>query len=165
MPKNNTRAKAVLQILAVVPLAAVAVSGCGASPSDAETPGAEQVEVLELKVENEQYAALDLDRPGVSLGDMDVYSGSATVDGRRVGRGGGSCQVLHIDGDKVTAQCVLTMELEQGSVTLQSLWVKGANPLDMAITGGTGVYREARGTVRFWDIATPNERARAEIIR
>ncbi|TDP32054.1 hypothetical protein DFR75_107279 [Nocardia ignorata] len=35
----------------------------------------------------------------------------------------------------------------------------------MAISGGTGDYREARGSVRFRDIATPNERARAEIIR
>nr|WP_280358559.1 hypothetical protein [Nocardia otitidiscaviarum] len=56
------------------------------------------------------------------------------------------------------------MEIADGSVTMQSLWVRGASPLDMAITGGTGTYREARGTVRFWDIGTPNERARAEII-
>ena len=56
------------------------------------------------------------------------------------------------------------MELGRGSLTLQSLWVDGASPLDMAITGGTGDYRNARGSVRFWDIATPNERVRAEII-
>jgi hypothetical protein len=61
-------------------------------------------------------------------------------------------------------QCLLTMKLERGSVTMQSLWVRGTSPLDMAITGGTGAYRNARGTVRFWDIATPNERVRAEII-
>jgi ABC-type branched-subunit amino acid transport system ATPase component len=68
------------------------------------------------------------------------------------------------DGDKITTQCLITMELERGSLTLQSLWVKGTSPLDMAISGGTGVYLNARGTVRFWDIATPNERLRAEIV-
>jgi hypothetical protein len=59
---------------------------------------------------------------------------------------------------------VITMELERGSLTVQALWVYGTSPLDMAITGGTGAYRNAQGSVRFWDIATPNERMRAEII-
>ncbi|RZQ62297.1 hypothetical protein [Amycolatopsis suaedae] len=104
-------------------------------------------------MENTQYAALDLGHPGTSLGDQDVLSGNAIKDGRKAGQGGGSCQVMHLDGDKPTLQCVLTMELERGSVTMQSLWTRGENPLDMAIT------------VRFWDIAAPNERARAEIIR
>ncbi|MFI6868570.1 hypothetical protein [Nocardia sp. NPDC050406] len=125
----------------------------------------DEVDILELAVENTQYQALDLGQPGPSLGDMDVYSGNAIQDGRRVGQGGGSCQVLYVEGDKVTMQCTITMELENGSVTMQSLWARGASPLDMAITGGTGDYRAARGTVRFWDIATPNERVRAEIIR
>jgi hypothetical protein len=84
-------------------------------------------------------------------------------DGREVGRGGGSCQITHIDGEKITSHCLITMELEQGSLTVQSLWVNGTSPLDMAITGGTGAYRDARGSVRFWDIATTNERMRAEI--
>jgi hypothetical protein len=90
--------------------------------------------------------------------------GKAVNGGSRAAHGGGSCQVTHIDGDKITTQCLITMELERGSLTLQSLWVKGTSPLDMAISGGTGVYRNARGTVRFWEIATPNERLRAEIV-
>lgn len=96
---------------------------------------------------------------------MDVYSGNAIKDGHKVGQGGGSCQTIHVDGDKVTMQCLITMELGQGSITMQSIWTRGTSPLDMAISGGTGEYRTARGTVRFWDIATPNERVRAEIIR
>jgi hypothetical protein len=165
MQNNNTRAKATIMKFIAAPLVAIAVGGCSAGPSETETQEGDQVEVLELKVENDQYAALDLDRAGVSVGDMDVYSGNAIRDGRKVGRGGGSCQVVHIDGENITMQCLLTMQLTQGSVTMQSLWVRGATPLDMAVTGGTGAYRNARGTVRFWDIATPDERARAEIIR
>ncbi|MFD1046346.1 hypothetical protein ACFQ1S_12670, partial [Kibdelosporangium lantanae] len=68
-----------------------------------------------------------------------------------------------VDGAKITTQCLLTARLDQGSLTMQSLWVTGESPLDMAITGGTGAYRDAQGTVRVWDIATPNERMRAEI--
>lgn len=125
----------------------------------------DKVEVLELDVKNDQYGAVDLGAPGPSVGDLDAYSGTAIRDGRTVGHGGGACQVTRVDGADITMQCVLTMRLERGSVTMQALWVRGANPLDMAVTGGTGAYREARGTVRFWDIATPQERARAEIVR
>ncbi|MGW0249195.1 allene oxide cyclase barrel-like domain-containing protein [Nocardia goodfellowii] len=57
------------------------------------------------------------------------------------------------------------MRLDRGSVTTQALWVRGSSPLDIAITGGTGSYLNAGGTVRFWDIETPNERVRAGIIR
>lgn len=161
MQNNNTRAKAAF---VAVSLITAVVGGCGADTSETENQTRNQVEVLELKVENDQYAALDLDRAGVNVGDMDVYSGNPIRDGRKVGHGGGSCQITHIDGANITMQCLLTMKLEHGSVTMQSLWVRGASPLDMAITGGTGAYRNARGTVRFWDIATPNERVRAEII-
>ncbi|MCP9622163.1 hypothetical protein FOH10_32445 [Nocardia otitidiscaviarum] len=165
MLHNILRTKGALTAFAAVPLVAIAVSGCDTATGEADPPADAQVEVLELGVENDQYASLDLGQPGVSVGDMDVYFGNAIQDGRRVGRGGGSCQVIHVDGENVTMQCTITMEIADGSVTMQSLWVRGASPLDMAITGGTGTYREARGTVRFWDIGTPNERARAEIIR
>lgn len=165
MHNNNARTRALVMKFVAMSLITFAVGGCGVDPDVTETLAGDQVEVLDLKVENDQYAALDLNQAGVSVGDMDVYSGNAMKDGRKVGRGGGSCQVTHLDGEKVTMQCVITMELEHGSVTMQSFWTRGASPLDMAVTGGTGVYRNARGTVRFWDIATPNERARAEIIR
>lgn len=162
--RRNARAEAAFTKFVAVPLIAVVLGGCGAGTGETESRAGDQVEVLELEVENDQYAALDLHDVGVSLGDMDVFFGTAMRDGRKVGRGGGSCQVVHIDGENVTRQCVLTMELEHGSVTMQSLWAGGASPLDMAVTGGTGTYRNARGTVRFWDIATPSERVRAEII-
>lgn len=55
------------------------------------------MEVLELTVETDQYEALDLGRPGTSVGDMDVYSGKAVNGGSRAAHGGGSCQVTHID--------------------------------------------------------------------
>ncbi|MBF6455973.1 allene oxide cyclase barrel-like domain-containing protein [Nocardia cyriacigeorgica] len=164
MRVKHTRATSVLTRLAAAALIVAAVGGCSTT-DDPERPSGEQVDVIELQVQNIGYEALDLGPSGPSLGDMDVFSGNAIQDGRTVGQGGGSCQTLRVDGDHVLMQCVITMELERGSVTMQSTWTRGASPLDMAITGGTGEYRSARGTVRFWDIATPNERVRAEVIR
>jgi hypothetical protein len=161
---SNTRSTAALTRTVAALLLTTVIGSCGTATgqTDAETGG--QVEVIEFAVVTDQWAVLDLGTPGVSVGDMDVYSGGGVKDGRSV-RGGGSCQVIHVEGDQVDTQCVLTMEFEDGSVTLQSVWRKGASPLDMAITGGTGAYSNARGVVRFWDIATPNERMRAEITR
>jgi allene oxide cyclase-like protein len=163
MTEHHTM-RAVARRVVGVGLVAAAVGGCGADTA-ARQEERGQVEVIELRVTTDQYASVDLDKAGLSLGDLEVYAGSATEDGRTVGNAGGSCQVTRIDGEKVTSQCLITMEFERGSVTVQSLWVRGESPLDMAITGGTGAYRDARGTVRFWDIATPNERLRAEITR
>jgi hypothetical protein len=146
-------------------LAALAIGAWAVGSANAGTTAKGRVEVLEVKVQNDQYTAADLGPAGPSLGDMDVYSGTAIKDGRAIGRGGGSCQVVHMKGDEVTSQCVLTMEVADGSVTMQSLWTKGVPSLEMAVTGGTGAYRDARGVARFWDIATPNERARLEITR
>ncbi len=147
-------------------LATAAIGFAAVGTADADAPRRGRVEVLELKVQNDQYEAVDLGPAGPSLGDMDVYSGTAVKDGRSVGRGGGSCQVVQIHGGEITTQCVLTLGVEGGSLTVQSLWTKGSStPLDMAITGGTGAYASARGVIRFWDIGTPNERARAEIQR
>lgn len=154
--------KSFVVVVAGALLAGGALSAYGAETSTASRPA--PTEILELAVENDQYAAPDLPPAGASLGDLYVYSGWLLKDGRRVGQGGGSCQIVHLDGTKITTQCVLTARLEQGSLTAQSLWVTGESPLDMAITGGTGAYRDAQGTVRVWDIATPDERMRAEII-
>ncbi|MGW2374745.1 allene oxide cyclase barrel-like domain-containing protein [Kitasatospora sp. NPDC001683] len=162
---NSSRYVTVKRFLAAS-LATAAIGLVAVGNADAGTPRKGNVEILDLMVQNDQYQAVDLGPAGPSLGDLDVYSGTTVKDGRSLGHGGGSCQVVQIDGGVITAQCLITMEVEGGSLTLQSLWTKGSSaPLDMAITGGTGSYATARGTVRFWDIGTPNERARAEIQR
>ncbi|MEU7242743.1 dirigent protein [Streptomyces sparsogenes] len=161
--RGNRRTRLVRSF--AVSLAAALVGVCAVGSADADAPEKAQAEVLELQVRNDQYTNTDLGPAGPSLGDMYVYSGTAVQDGRDVGRGGGTCQVIHVEGEELTTQCLLTIELERGSLTMQSLWVSGTNALDMAITGGTGDFRGARGTARYWDIATSKERVRAEILR
>lgn len=162
--RANSNTRALLTTFFAVALVIALVGVFAVDSADADTPERGQVEILELEVQNDQYANNDLDPAGPSLGDTYVYSGTAIRDGRSVGRGGGSCQVIHIDGEELTTQCLITMEIKRGSLTMQSLWVSGTNSLSMAITGGTGDFSNARGIVRYWDIATPKERVRAEIL-
>lgn len=164
---NNHTRGTLIKLFAVSVVTAVVGVGAvqNAEADTSERNGKGHVEVLELKVQNDQHTPTDLAPSGPSLGDMDVYSGIAVEDGRRVGHGGGTCQVVRVEGTKLTTQCVITLELDRGSLTMQSLWTSGTGSLDMAITGGTGAFSSARGTVRYWDIATPKERLRAEILR
>ncbi|MEU1786853.1 hypothetical protein ABZ553_13460 [Streptomyces sparsogenes] len=163
--RGKSTRRATLARSFAVSLVTALVGVCAVGSADADAPGKSRVEVLELDVQNDQYTNTDLGPAGPSLGDMYVYSGAAMKDGRAVGRGGGSCQVIHVDGEELTTQCLITIELERGSLTMQSLWVSGTSSLDMAITGGTGDFSNARGTARYWDIATSKERMRAEIVR
>ncbi|MFB7590240.1 hypothetical protein [Streptomyces sp. NPDC056169] len=163
--RRNKNARASLTKCFTISLVTALVGIFAVNSADANAPEGRQVEVLELEVQNDQYAYTDLDPKGPSLGDTYVYSGTAIRDGRSVGRGGGSCQVIHISGEELTTQCLITMEIKRGSLTMQSLWVSGTSSLVMAITGGTGDFSNARGIVRYWDIATPKERVRAEILR
>ncbi|MFB7620998.1 hypothetical protein [Kitasatospora sp. NPDC056181] len=162
--RRNNSTRASLAKLSTISLATALAGVFSVAGAAADAPERRQVEVLELKVQNDQYAYADLDPKGPSLGDSYVYSGTALKDGRSVGHGGGSCQVIHINGEEITTQCLITMELNRGSLTMQSLWVSGTSQLDMAITGGTGDFSSARGIVHYWDIATPKERVRAEIL-
>ncbi|MFT2014882.1 allene oxide cyclase barrel-like domain-containing protein [Streptomyces sp. 796.1] len=164
-PHGGKSSRSTLLRLTAVAVVTAAVGVFALGSAGADTPQRDSVEILDLAIQNDQYAETDLGPAGPSLGDTSVYSGGVLQGGRKVGLGGGSCHIVHIAGEKRTTQCLITLNLEQGSLTMQSLAEKGASSLDMAITGGTGAYSTARGTVRYWDIATPNERLRARILR
>ncbi|MEU7582649.1 hypothetical protein AB0B50_34285 [Streptomyces sp. NPDC041068] len=169
MRENSRRAvlrkfTALSLVTAAVGVFAVGSADADSSEAPADSPGKGRVEVMEIQLKDLEYEAVDLGRPGPSLGDMSVYCATAVENGREVGRGAGTSQVVYVKGEKATSQAVITIELERGSLTMQSLRADEASSLDMAITGGTGAFKNARGTVRYWDINTPKERLRAEIL-
>ncbi|SHG05088.1 dirigent protein [Streptoalloteichus hindustanus] len=155
-----------LAIAGAVALTGV-LAGAGLStlggPAAAETEAAGRAVTLDLHVANDQFAAHDIGQPGKSLGDMTVYSDKMVRDGREVGEDGGTCVVTHVDGPRSISNCVLTIRLAEGQLTAQGLWDDGTSPMQMAITGGTGAYRNARGYLQAWDIHTPKERYRIQV--
>ncbi|QKW49942.1 allene oxide cyclase barrel-like domain-containing protein [Streptomyces buecherae] len=186
--RGNRTKRATVKRLLAASLAAAAVGVCVASSADANpntasgntatahatssstthAKGAEKgrpVEVIDIRLDNDQHAETDLGPAGPSLGDFNSFSGWAVKDGRRIGLGAGSCKTVHIEGKKSTTQCLITVELDRGSVTMQSLATKGATELDMAVTGGTGAYNGARGIARYWAIGTPDECMQLRLLR
>jgi len=107
---------------------------------------------LKLRAVVKQVTYLDLDDPGPSLGDQYVFSEVLRKHGRRVGESGVHCTVVKIAppyGGTQTRQCVATLRLRRGQITVQGLnevqSLDDPGPFTFAITGGTGAYSGASG--------------------
>jgi hypothetical protein len=103
---------------------------------------------------------VDVEPVGPSLGDtLIVHDDWKDMDGTVVGDDGLVCTVTFIDPDgSTTFQCVLTGHLESGDLTAQGLFTEpAAEPPPasavLAVTGGTGAFAGATGTVKVQEIS------------
>ena len=128
----------------------VLVLGTGVAAADGD-----RGKTLRLGAELLQEEFLDLGDTGPSLGDQLVFSETLFKGHRDVGQSGGVCSITHAvpPYDVLTLQCVVTLSLQRGQITLQGLIeVQGEDdpgPFRLAITGGTGQYRGAGGEATF----------------
>ncbi|WP_432011209.1 allene oxide cyclase barrel-like domain-containing protein [Streptomyces cucumeris] len=121
--------------------------------------------VIDLEIGNDGVVHTDVGTRGLSVGDEFVYSDKLFQNGKQVGEDGSSCQVTKLVGEKITTNCVLSVQLSDGQLTAQSLWTKGTDTVRMAVTGGTGAYRGATGELTCNDIQTPHETYRITLDR
>lgn len=89
-------------------------------------------------------AVIDLGATGDSLGDMlmfgnNVYNAANTT---KVGRDEGSCWRTN---PGTAWECSWTVLLAHGSLVVQGPFYDSGRDSVLAITGGTGIYRTARG--------------------
>jgi hypothetical protein len=92
-------------------------------------------------IDDAQY---DLGAPGPSAGDQRTfYDVLVNHKGRRVGYSGGSCAVESMQPPVFS--CTVTFSLPGGQLATQLLTTPGPAPKPLAVTGGTGAFRYARG--------------------
>jgi len=130
---------AVAAALAVLSVAAFA------SASTHTAPGT----TISFVAKTTQFAQIDLPPAGFGQGDQVVFHDLLVSQGKVIGHDGGSCQATFVAKGQVPQfQCVVTFVLRGGQVTVQGL-LNIANPASFrgtfAITGGTGIYKTARG--------------------
>lgn len=103
-----------------------------------------------------QTRTLDADPKGPSLGDRTVLSENLSVKGKTVGADGIECVVTRVTKAKgkvtgVASQCLATLDLRRaGQITAQGLNTfrsSSGSSFDLAVTGGTGRYLGAAGTL------------------
>jgi Allene oxide cyclase barrel like domain len=110
-----------------------------------------------------QRSIVHTDASGFALGDQAVFTNDLSANGKPAGVDGGVCTVVRIADQAAqtgTVQCQLTYSLSGGQVTAQGLMALSsggfAGKQTAAITGGTGLYREARG-VAVLEFVHPGE--------
>ena len=149
-----------LKITAALAATVTGFSAAAVSPSWSHSD-ATSSSTLTLVGKPTGEAFLDHGRPGPTAGDEFVTAQRLVRRGRSVGRAGGSCQIVAPapGANRFTFHCAVTLRLPAGQIAMNGLATfgeEGPQPMRMAITGGTGSYRKARGQ------ATVRERADGE---
>jgi hypothetical protein len=80
-----------------------------------------------------------------ALGDELVFHDQLLAKGKQVGDDLGSCVIASITASELLANCTLVIRLPGGNLTGQFVAIAGPAPRELALTGGTGSYRNAGG--------------------
>jgi hypothetical protein len=144
----RTRLGRHVALLAIVVLGML-IAGTGVATAKGKGKGSHPLRIAATQIQSE---FLDLGTPGPSLGDELLFSERLFRHNREVGESGVVCTVTGATPpyDVLTYQCVGTLKLRSGQITLQGLVeVQGMDdpgPFVVAITGGTGKFNDAGGT-------------------
>jgi len=126
---------------ALVASTAIAVSLVSVSSAG---PNVTRIHVIEHATTD---TVVDLTANGDSTGDLLTFHNEVfdSENQQAVGTSHGDCIRIEVG---VSWQCRWTTTLEGGSLTVEGPFYD-ASPSVLAITGGTGVYRGARGSMRL----------------
>ena len=149
--------------VAVIVLASGGVALANGDPAEAPARTGSK-HVITVAGKTTQLNLLDLGEPGFTLGDQIAFSDDLLKPhGRPAGFDGGACTLVRVtnaDAQTGAVQCQVTYSLTGGQVTTQGLLTLTNGGFlgtqVAAITGGTGLYRGARGESKL-EFVRPGE--------
>jgi len=109
---------------------------------------------------------IDLGDAGFSVGDLFVFGGNVSdrQGGPTIGRMAGQC--TNTSDSEIL--CTAAFTLDGGQITFQGIvdtgTFFGGRPVDFAVTGGTGPYRNARGILTGRILPEPPDGSDAQFI-
>jgi hypothetical protein len=132
----------------VVTAAVVAGTVLAATASQAAVPSAAKSKTLIFHVVFSPFTLIAANnvRPTnspVALGDEVIFHDQLFTGARHVGETAGSCVVVALP--QVLNNCSAVFLIPGGSITAQFATTPGGAPKPIALTGGTGAYRNAGG--------------------
>jgi hypothetical protein len=149
------RKKLGVGVLAAIMLTVASVTLASASSSPSPDPAStDKTRTIKLVAKHRQETQVDLGEKGFGPGDLIVLSDVLFRHGKRVGTSGVTCTVIFVSSNQQTVQlqCVGTLSLPDGQITLQGL-PNIAESFALAITGGTGAYRTAHGQANIFTLS------------
>jgi hypothetical protein len=138
-----------VSIAALCALLALAGLISAATASSADDHGRKESKTLVLDVRFSPQTLIaannqrDPNSP-LALGDENVFHDQLFVKGRHVGDEVGSCVIAALT-PTIIANCGLVVRLPDGQITGQFATSPGPAPKPIALTGGTGAYRNIGG--------------------
>jgi hypothetical protein len=143
--------KAVLAAVGAVVLVTVGLMSIAAasSPSSSMTSNSETKTIHVIQPNSAVFTNVDVGPTGDSPGDYVVITSPLLnpATHQKVGSGAVVCTLVKVT-PTFPAQCVGTAHFAAGDITFQGLFVSVTGKANvLAVTGGTGAYRTADGTV------------------
>lgn len=135
-----------------VALVVVALALSMMIPAGAQDDGGRTIRVASVTA---QERFLDLGPEGFTLGDKLVFSTNLWRQGERVGRLGVECTVTSTRTEDL--QCLATARFGNGQITVQGLLRGEPESFVLAVTGGTGAYFGAEGSVHVLQVSENRE--------
>ncbi|MET8407600.1 hypothetical protein ABZV34_05720 [Streptomyces sp. NPDC005195] len=146
-PRGPSAAAALAAVLLITAPTAPAAWSATPSTSDIGRSVHQHTEIIQLVARQTRSETLDAGRKGLGPGDEIIIAEDLYRDGRKIGDHSVVCTYIQTEPGEL--QCLGTFVLPQGQITSQALLhLPAAATVDIAITGGTGDYRSARGFVR-----------------
>jgi hypothetical protein len=135
---------------AVVLVLGVAGAVAIAAASQAAEPGAATSTTLVFDVVFSPHAFVAANnarnpKSPFALGDELVAHDQLFTHGQHVGDDAFSCVVVSVPPADVLANCTGVFRVPGGSISVQTTAIPGPRPKDLAVTGGTGIYRNIGG--------------------
>jgi hypothetical protein len=138
---------------------ALAAAGGGGLASAQDGP-----EVLKLTSVEQHCASADNGRRGDSLGDLDACRGLLrNGNGARAGRAHWTC--VYLGSTRAGSDCSAVVNLRGGTLQAAGVLSHTSPQSEWAITGGTGRYAGARGTVTLRQASPTRTRAVITLLR
>jgi hypothetical protein len=103
-------------------------------------------------------------RRSFALGDELVFHDQLLSKGKPAGDDLGSCVIAAITPE-LLANCTLVIRLPGGSITGQFVATAGPTPKELALTGGTGSYRNAGGEGTLVEFGNGKGRMTLDVLR
>ena len=104
---------------------------------------------------NTEEAFVDVGEPDFSLGDAFVFTSDLTKHHKKVGHTGVVCTITSTAREE--SQCVGTARFHAGQITIQGLLAGEPGVFEFAITGGTGAFEGAGGTLVVKELSDTKE--------
>ena len=139
-------------VLGVVALAAGSMGPATGNGGGGHHDHGDKVRVLST---NTEEAFVDVGEPDFSLGDEFVFTSDLTKYGKLVGHTGVVCTITSVEREE--SQCVGTASFYKGQITIQGLLAGEPEEFELPITGGTGAFEGAGGTLVVKELSDTEE--------